>query len=558
MNPLAEPLAWALLHFLWQGTLIAVAAGIAAATFGRRRPSTRYGIYCAALALMLAVPAIVFFAFAAGGPPALETASASPTPAAAFPAPPPSPPARPAPGWIPALLFVWLTGVAFQTLRGVGGWILAQRLRRWKVTPAAECFDRTARRLAARLAVRRPVRILQSAAAEVPAAIGWLRPVILLPVSAITALTPEQIEVLIAHELAHIRRHDYLVNLIQVAVETVLFYHPAVWWIGSRIRAEREHCCDDLAVAVCGNPVHYARTLATLEGLRHAPLAPAMAADGGSLRDRIMRLLRRDGGAPRHLPPAWLGALLPVAVILLAVFAVDSKSPAVTPVAELASISTPAPAPLPPAVAPGEDLPAPASEAPLPGEPALNPPALPVDPDKAQGYLGGLAAVGYTGIGVDEIIALKENGVEPPYIGRIKAAGLGVPSVRDLINIKQHGVEPELVAAAVRSGLLRDLSFETVIRLRDNGVDCDDLFRIRSLGFGPFSVDEVVKLRQQGVTSRAFEALKEAGITQAGVREAQEVQDHGITAERIRALKSQGFANLNLEQIVKLRRAGII
>ena len=118
--------------------------------------------------------------------------------------------------------------------------------------------------LAARLGIRRPVRLLESARVQVPVVIGALRPVLLLPASALTGLAPAQVEAVLAHELAHIRRHDYPVNLLQSAAETLLFYHPGVWWLSARIRAEREHCCDDIAVRVCGDAVGYAEALTSI------------------------------------------------------------------------------------------------------------------------------------------------------------------------------------------------------------------------------------------------------------------------------------------------------
>ncbi len=127
--------------------------------------------------------------------------------------------------------------------------------------------------------------------------IGWVRPVILLPASALTGLTPQQLEAIIAHELAHIRRHDYLINMLQALVETLLFYHPAVWWVSRRIRQEREHCCDDLAVAVCGDAFAYARALLEMERLRAAGPQLAVAANGGLLMNRIQRLI---GAQPQH------------------------------------------------------------------------------------------------------------------------------------------------------------------------------------------------------------------------------------------------------------------
>ena len=133
-----------------------------------------------------------------------------------------------------------------------------------------------------------------------PTVIGWLKPVVLLPASALAALTPQQLEAILAHELAHIRRHDYLVNLLQTLVETLLFYHPAVWWLSRRIRIERENCCDDLAVSLCGDPVAYAAALADLEALRSS------TARCSRWRRPAARCCSASGGcsAPRHTPAA--------------------------------------------------------------------------------------------------------------------------------------------------------------------------------------------------------------------------------------------------------------
>jgi uncharacterized protein involved in exopolysaccharide biosynthesis len=155
------------------------------------------------------------------------------------------------------------------------------------------------RALSQRLNVHRPVALFKSALVEVPLVIGWLRPVILLPASALSGLTPDQLEAILAHELAHVRRCDYLVNAFQNVVETLMFYHPAVWWISSCIREEREQCCDDLVVSACGNRVTYARALLFLEEARGLPRL-ALAANGGSLIYRVRRLLgiSREGCPP--------------------------------------------------------------------------------------------------------------------------------------------------------------------------------------------------------------------------------------------------------------------
>jgi len=134
------------------------------------------------------------------------------------------------------------------------------------------------------------VRLAVSAGVTVPSVIGWLKPVILIPPSTIAGLTPKQMELILAHELAHICRQDYFWNLLQVAVETLLFYHPVVGWISGQARMERELCCDDMVVGSHGNAVAYARALTELESLRHPHKALLMGADGGQMFNRIHRL----------------------------------------------------------------------------------------------------------------------------------------------------------------------------------------------------------------------------------------------------------------------------
>src|SRR5439155_4572640 len=158
--------------------------------------------------------------------------------------------------------------------------------------PAADEWQKTLARLCAGLSVIRPVRLLESAIVHVPTAVGIYRPAILLPASVFTGLPTRGLEALIAHELAHVRRHDYLVNLLQAVAETLLFYHPAVWWVSGRIRAEREHCCDDLAISATGDARSYARALVRLEEMRGSGPSLAVAAAGGNLWNRVVRLLR--------------------------------------------------------------------------------------------------------------------------------------------------------------------------------------------------------------------------------------------------------------------------
>ncbi|MFT5324030.1 MAG: beta-lactamase regulating signal transducer with metallopeptidase domain, partial [Planctomycetaceae bacterium] len=132
--------------------------------------------------------------------------------------------------------------------------VSVSKLRSRDTSLPTEALAQRVEALARRLSVSRPVRLAQSALVEVPTVIGVLRPLILLPATAMTGLSTEQLDAILAHEIAHIRRHDYFINLIQTVIETLLFYHPAVWWLSGRILQERENCCDDIASNVCENP----------------------------------------------------------------------------------------------------------------------------------------------------------------------------------------------------------------------------------------------------------------------------------------------------------------
>jgi protein involved in polysaccharide export with SLBB domain len=184
------------------------------------------------------------------------------------------------------------------------------------------------------------VRVLESSLITAPAVVGWIAPVVLLPVTSLAGLAPAQLEALVAHELAHVRRHDYLVNLMQSAVETLLFFHPAVWWVSRRIRVEREHCCDDVAVAVCGDRVVYASALADLERMRGASFA--LAATDGSLVARVRRILSPSTEKPANAS-SWMGAVLVLLMVSVVPAVVSSVRAAKAAGQVQANPSTPAP-----------------------------------------------------------------------------------------------------------------------------------------------------------------------------------------------------------------------
>jgi TonB family protein len=305
MTAIAQALSTALLDFVWQGLLAAFLLWTALFVLRNRSPRARYLASCIALALMAALPVItaclVYTAPAlarhtswSARVPLYPPAALPGTTAAAFDWA----------GWLARwALPMWSLGVLLCSLRLVWASRQISVLRR-ESKPAEDAVLALVAALQERMRLARPVRVLISGVADCPSVVGWIKPVVLLPASTVLGLTPQQLEAVLAHEFAHILRYDYLVNMLQAVVETLLFYHPAVWWVSARIRQERELCCDDLAVHSCGDALCYARALTRLERLRVTTPSLALGSAGGSLLHRIQRLTGDSGWqrGPSKLP----------------------------------------------------------------------------------------------------------------------------------------------------------------------------------------------------------------------------------------------------------------
>ncbi len=330
-------LGWALIHFLWQAVIAAGLLAILLVITRDRAPQLRYVCGVITLALMLALPVFTAVRLSEDQTEmtALTAAPAFAPSKVAVSQPAPRDPSGTTNGafefaavhdgakplgmivdrWLPTLVVIWGVGVLLLSVRLLGGIGRARRLRTEGTRePPASC-RLLVERLSTRLQMTRAVRALESTVVRVPAVVGFITPVILLPASVITGLSPQQLEVLLAHELAHVRRHDSLVNLFQAVVETLLFYHPAVWWVSGRIREAREHCCDDVAVSVCQDAEFYAKALLRLEELRGERLGLAVAATGGSLLTRIRRVLH-PGARSADLLPRWAAGAAALTAVL--------------------------------------------------------------------------------------------------------------------------------------------------------------------------------------------------------------------------------------------------
>ena len=315
-----DAIGWTLLHFLWQGTVLGVLYAVLRPLFPG--VAARYRLGMSVLATMLACPLITLGYLWPAHAPQAAAMLALPTMTVSDGAPSAAMSSTSLQAWLPWLVGAWFAGATIIAIRAFAHW----RRLRWLVRHASialpDCAEVLAR-LCRRFGVSQRIRLLGSLGVDTPMLVGWIKPVILLPISMLSGFTPQQIELIIAHELGHVRRWDYLANLLQVVIETVLFYHPAVHWISRDVRDARESCCDDLVLALAqGSPVVYASALADLEQLRHDGgfPAPALAASGGVLLDRIRRIVGGQSVLCDPLPRSggWPIALLAAAGLIAA------------------------------------------------------------------------------------------------------------------------------------------------------------------------------------------------------------------------------------------------
>jgi beta-lactamase regulating signal transducer with metallopeptidase domain len=485
-----------LVQFLWQGTLAALL--LAACNFALRGASARvrYAVGCLFLLILLALPVLTFTAslvHAPASPPTsarapLRTPFATPLVAPASAVTRPSLPDSLTP-LLPWIVALWIAGVTMLSMRWIGAWTCLRHLSRAASLPVPREWERALRDLMRRAAVSAPVRLSIHGAAQVPCVIGWLRPVILMPATSLTGLDWRALEALLAHELAHIRRHDYLINLLQTTVDTLLFYHPAVWWVSRRIRNERENCCDDLAAQLCGDRLTYARALVDLEQIRAAGPAFAMSARGGSLVHRIQRLLLP--GIPERRGPAWLPALAGVAAIACMLVALHSpvRAERIAPMAPAAQ-SAPIVRTLPPVPRkPVRLVAAAAQEAPEPRA---------AQPEHSRDFLTGIVAAGFRNLTVDELIELKIHGVTPEFALAVKQAGFTNVTAHELVEMSIHGVDIDFMRAMKTNGLNK-LSVADLVGMRIHGVDAAFVRHLNESGIKNLSVDQLLRLKLSGL-----------------------------------------------------------
>jgi beta-lactamase regulating signal transducer with metallopeptidase domain len=557
---------WTLVHFVWQGAGIAALLGAARYALRKGSAQARYAAAMAAMLLMLVSVATTFVYLDSSDVPTplhsavAQSSIAVPSGTAAQRTVETASWRDRMPDYFPVLVFIWIAGVTALSIRSLGGFLVTQQWKRRNVRLAEAFWQERMARLRTRLAISRKVHLWESAIAHTPAVIGWIRPVVLLPASAISGLAPSQIEALLAHELAHIRRHDYLVNLLQTAIETLLFYHPAVWWVGRQMRTERENCCDDLAVAVCGDALVYARALTELEKIRIATPRLVMAANSGSLLQRVRRLLdpRCDSASsPSQIHGDWVTGVA-IALCVVSIWAtsrgparlhVDHSAQSVHLVNALYQQRSEAPA------IRIEERVSQTSKATLV---AMAQPAEQLEqtaePSSDQSFVGGIAALGYKDLSVDQLISLKIHGVTTEYVRELLAAGLKL-KIDDIVNFAIHGAQPADIAEMQKLGY--KLTPNEIVSMYIHGLTPEFARQMKSAGFGTPTFEQLISFKIHGVEPEIAEQFKQAGVRDLNFDKLVELEIHGAKPDDVKQIGALGYPNLTADEVIAMCIHGV-
>lgn len=626
MNYHLEALGWTLVHFCWQAGAIAVAFWLVDTALLKARSQTRYLLALAAiLAMPVAALATLAYEEATGASgqawlqASIKGAATEATGGGSVRGAPlilvdsgeetnPSGGAMWT-GLLPWLDGAWLLGVMCLSARTVGGWLLLRKVRRSFLAPVPPAVRASFARLRTRLGIAKHVELRLSACVRSPLAVGVVRSLILLPVSAVTSLSPEQLEVVLAHELAHVRRADYLWNLLQTTVETLFFFHPAVWWVGRRVRQERELCCDDVALATCRDPLVYATALLRLEEERGGRLDLAMALDGhqshSGLRGRIGRMLGESSAEkrPRSVGPLPLLVtaaavalfLLPLPRILAGTHAVapseEAQKPANTllligphlfapelAAPQLAASLRPAPvvtalaAPSPLTVLPSfpeavQSTPqaAPVAPAPLPHvqlAPAAPPePLNPPNPVKVAPPAAPPAPTAE--VDVDSDTDAAQTAAEEAADQAEEAAARSIEQANEAVGnagsaaeqATQHKARADYIEQMRAAGYNVDV--DKYFAMKAQGLTPQYAEEMAKAGFGHPSVDDLIAMKATGVTPEYVQKLHAAGLEPLRLHDLIAFRVMGVTPEFLAGMKAAGFGTLPGHKLIALRAQGV-
>ncbi len=289
-------LGWTIIHSLWQSSLIALAYFFLSSFPKKENSHHRYNLGIFSLIILLGTTAMTFWRAHSSFVPASMTANTAVAQGSTMLQAGSDPSlASIVQGFIsqhmPLIVGFWLLGVFILIVHFIGDYVANLRIKKYPCVEAPDLWQKRLTDLSKRMNLSKFVKIKETLRISTPMTIGHLKPVILFPVGLLAGLPVDQVEAIFAHELAHILRRDYLVNILQNFVDIFFFYHPGVRWISARIRVERENCCDDMAVGMVGDSIMFAKALANIQGWHIKQ--PLLAMNVIGKRDKLFNRIRR-------------------------------------------------------------------------------------------------------------------------------------------------------------------------------------------------------------------------------------------------------------------------
>jgi bla regulator protein blaR1 len=536
-DTILHAICWTLLHSLWQGLVLALIAGVVMVMTKKASSALRYNLLCTLLLLFLATSAYTFYAQlhqnavaipAINHTPAATTSETAGNPAATAT----STTAHTLQNGIDNLVeyfnahaavvvVIWFIVFMARFVKVLSGLVYAQRVRHYQTNPAPADWQQRLAQLLHKLRISRPVSLLESAVIKIPMVVGVLKPVVLVPVGMLTHISPDQVESILIHELAHIRRQDYLFNMIQHLVDTLFFFNPALVWVSSLIRGERENCCDDIAI----NETRSRRQLisALVSFHEYTQSSSRFALQFAGKENQVVKRVKRIVHKKNHSLNAGERIVLMSSILVLSAAFVTTRSnrpePSSAPAAVSIRPATPTPAVQVTTTAPKKTRPAPSTIkviSPVPAQRDTTPVADTTDDPFAH-------------ISVDKLIECKEHGVTPEFIRSLKKMGYTDITPDDAIRLADHGVSLEFITSLKALGYT-DISLNKAVEAVDHGVNTEFIKRIRQLGFADLSINKAIELVDHGVTSDFIAAWKKRTGTRLELNDYIRLRDAGINA----------------------------
>lgn len=610
---LGKALGWMVVHALWQATLIGFVAGILMVAMRRHSARTRYWTANAAL-LLVFLAAIGTFGYYYKSP--------APTPAQAeqatfqaqsraqlLPADDISRLQAPEQAalheikmvdyfsrHLPLIVAFWFLGMSMFLLRLLGNIGYIYYLKNHLNFPAEQFWDDLLQRLRQQSRITAPIQLLESALVRTPMVIGYLKPAILFPIGMINRLDPRNVEAILAHELAHIAHHDYLFNVLQSIVETLFYFHPAVWWLSSKIRHEREIAADDAAVRLTGNAIEYAKALVLVQDMAFMPLSPSLAFAGTQKRQfmhRIQHILHiqpstnlamekfigtcailllliglgyaqnKNNSIPQPtteynqtvasgnaLSGIWEGTIKDDKVCIN----LSSRSDHSTwmngdcyPKSDFSALPT---------VESEFTLSRPAGTITFKGKFENNEGFGRFRFAADQSFSNWLSEQGITGIDEEAMVHLFFANINKDYVMALKKAGYNKISGEELQNLAIHGVDQQRIAdyqELSKSLGEEQPSIESMLNLTIHDIDQEFIKSLTQAGFPKLSSDDIMNAKIHELTPEFIKQCREMGIKDLAFEDILNFKIHEITPEFLNDLKKSGISPLSAEDALNMR-----